>query len=177
MQRRHALHSPWPAGSVASRVFVVFPFPPAPSLFGGSGTGSRRSLAHHRRGHRSTRSNAAPHPLASDTQRRVGRIYVPLRMHPWVMQACHSTAFCHLGTARILRMLERFYWWIGKSICTRWWLRNCFGVPSTENAAADGPVAHHYLALARRARHRRQHRLFRPSPGDASRKYLHLAFH
>ena len=26
---------------------------------------------------------------------------------------------------RTLRMLERFYWWIGMSICTRWWLRHC----------------------------------------------------
>ena len=22
-------------------------------------------------------------------------------------------------------MLEHFYWWIGVSICTRWWLRHC----------------------------------------------------
>ena len=22
-------------------------------------------------------------------------------------------------------MLERFYWWIGMNICTRWWLRHC----------------------------------------------------
>ena len=46
-------------------------------------------------------------------------------MRPRVMQACHSTVSCHLGTARTLRVLERFYWWIGVSICTRWWLRNC----------------------------------------------------
>ena len=38
------------------------------------------------------------------------RIYVPLLMRPWIMQAYHSTASCHLGTARTLRMLERFYW-------------------------------------------------------------------
>ena len=37
------------------------------------------------------------------------RIYAPLFMRPWIMQACHSTAFCHLGNARTLRMLERFY--------------------------------------------------------------------
>ena len=33
-------------------------------------------------------------------------------------------------------------------------------MPSTENVAADGPVAHHHVAFSRRARHRRQHRLF-----------------
>ena len=33
------------------------------------------------------------------------RIYVPLLMRPWIMQACHSTASCHLGTTRTLRML------------------------------------------------------------------------
>ena len=53
------------------------------------------------------------------------RIYVPLLMRPWIMQACHSTASCHLGTTRTLRMQERFYWWIGMNVCTRWWLRHC----------------------------------------------------
>ena len=53
------------------------------------------------------------------------RIYVPLLMRPWIMQACHSTASCHLRTTRTLRMLERFCWWIGMSVCTRWWLRHC----------------------------------------------------
>ena len=37
------------------------------------------------------------------------RIYVPLLMRPWIMQACHSTASCYLGTTSTLRMLERFY--------------------------------------------------------------------
>ena len=37
------------------------------------------------------------------------RMYVPLLMRPWVIQACHSTAFCHLGTTRTLRMLELLY--------------------------------------------------------------------
>ena len=53
------------------------------------------------------------------------RIYVPLLMRPWIMQACHSTVSCHVGTTRTLRMLERFYLWIGMSVCTRWWLRHC----------------------------------------------------
>ena len=37
------------------------------------------------------------------------RIYVRLLMRPWIMQARHSTASCHLGTTHALRMLERFY--------------------------------------------------------------------
>ena len=53
------------------------------------------------------------------------RIYVPLLMRPWIMQACHLTASCHLGTTRTLPMLERFYWWIGMNACTRWWVRHC----------------------------------------------------
>ena len=53
------------------------------------------------------------------------RIYVPQLMRPWIMQACHSTASCHLGTTRTLRMLEWFCWWIGLNICTRWWLHHC----------------------------------------------------
>ena len=36
-------------------------------------------------------------------------IFVPLLMRSWIMQACYSTASCHLGTARTLGMLERFY--------------------------------------------------------------------
>ena len=53
------------------------------------------------------------------------RIYVPLLMRPWIMQACHSTSSCHLGTTRTLRMLEPFYWWVGMNVCTRWWPRHC----------------------------------------------------
>ena len=76
-----------------------------------------------------------PQPV-TDSQRPVGhaacmlddepvRIYVPLLTRPWVMQACHSTASCHLGTTRTLQMLGRFYWWIGMIIHTRWRLRLC----------------------------------------------------
>ena len=53
------------------------------------------------------------------------RIYVPLLMRPWIMQACHSDASCHLGVLRTLHMLERFYWWIGMDISARWWIRHC----------------------------------------------------
>ena len=53
------------------------------------------------------------------------RIYVPLLMRPWIMQACHSTGYCHLGTTRTLGMLERFSWWFGMNVCTRWKLRHC----------------------------------------------------
>ncbi|CAB1104650.1 unnamed protein product [Ectocarpus sp. CCAP 1310/34] len=53
------------------------------------------------------------------------RIYVPMLMRPWIMQACHADASCHLGAARTLSMLERFYWWVGMSVCTKWWVRHC----------------------------------------------------
>ena len=81
------------------------------------------------------RSRTLP-PTRSDKLNSVGRaacllndesvrIYVPLPMRDWIMQACHSTASCHLGTTRTLHMLERFYWWIGTNVCTQWWLRHC----------------------------------------------------
>ena len=54
------------------------------------------------------------------------RIYDPLLMRSSIMQYCHSTASCHLGTTRTLRMLERFNWWNGMNVCTRWWLRHCW---------------------------------------------------
>ena len=34
------------------------------------------------------------------------RIYVRMLMRPWVMQACHANALCHLGTARTISLLE-----------------------------------------------------------------------
>ena len=62
------------------------------------------------------------------------RIYVPLLMRSWVMQACHWSASCHLVTTRTLRMLERFNWWIGMSICTRWWLCHCLKFQARETS-------------------------------------------
>ena len=92
-----------------------------------------------------------PSPLlVPSTQRPVGRsacllndepirIFVPLLMRPWVVQACQSTASCHLGTARTLGMLERFYyWWVGMSICTRWGIRNCLECQRRKIVATDG---------------------------------------
>ena len=71
VERRHTLHSPWPAGIFGRRLLVVFPFPPASSLFGGSGAGYQRPITHHRRGHHPTRPTAVPQPLASGTQCQV----------------------------------------------------------------------------------------------------------
>ena len=64
--------------------------------------------------------NSTP-PPKPDTRSWVGRsacllndepirIYVPPLMRPWIMQACHSTVSCPLGTTRTLRMLLWFYW-------------------------------------------------------------------
>ena len=53
------------------------------------------------------------------------RIYVPLLARPWIMHACHADASCHLGVTRTLKMLERFYWWVGMEACTKWWVRRC----------------------------------------------------
>lgn len=51
------------------------------------------------------------------------RIYVPLIMHPWIMQACHANASCHFGVSRTLSMLEPCYWWTGMNISTQRSLR------------------------------------------------------
>ena len=53
------------------------------------------------------------------------RIYVPLLARPWIMHACHADVSCHLGVTRTLKMLERFYWWVGMEACTKWWVRRC----------------------------------------------------
>ena len=105
------------------------------------------------------------------------RIYALLLMRPRIMQACHSTASCHLGTTRTLRMLERFYWWIGMNVCTRWWLSPLLEVPSAENPTADCPLAHHLNASTGRFRCRRQCLLLRPPSGHTTRQHLHPAVH
>ena len=75
-------------------------------------------------------------PTRSDKPNSVGRaaglrnddpvrIYVPLLMRPWIVQACHLTAPCHFDTMRALRMLGRYFWWIAINVCTRWWLCHC----------------------------------------------------
>ena len=53
------------------------------------------------------------------------RIHVPLLATPWIMHVCHVDASCHLGVMRTLKMLERFYWWVGMEACTKWWVRRC----------------------------------------------------
>ena len=53
------------------------------------------------------------------------RIYVPLLARPWIMHACHADASCYLGVTRTLKMLERFYWWVGMEACTKWWVCRC----------------------------------------------------
>ena len=53
------------------------------------------------------------------------RIYVPLLLRPWIMQACHAHASCHLGVACTHSMLKRSFLWISTNISTRWWLRHC----------------------------------------------------
>lgn len=54
------------------------------------------------------------------------RIFVPALLRPLILQHCHSSVSCHLGVSRTLRMLERFYFWIGMEQCVRWWIRRCF---------------------------------------------------
>ncbi len=53
------------------------------------------------------------------------RIYVPMLMRPWIMHLCHAGTSGHFGAARTLRMLERFYWWVGMDTCSKWWVRHC----------------------------------------------------
>ena len=53
------------------------------------------------------------------------RVYVPMLMRPWVLHTCHATTSCHLGVTRTVRLLARFFWWIGMDISARWWIRRC----------------------------------------------------
>ena len=119
-------------------------------------------------------------PPAPGTQPSVGRmdcllndepirIYETLRMHPWVMQACHFTSSSHLRTSCTLR----FYRWIGVGICTHGGLCNC--LKCQERRRLRQVVR--WPTVTTPARNRRQERLRRSSPGIASTYYLYVAFH
>ena len=53
------------------------------------------------------------------------RTYVPLRLRPWAMDCAHKEAV-HLGEKVTLRLLHRFYWWIGMAESIKWWIRRCY---------------------------------------------------
>ena len=46
-------------------------------------------------------------------------------MRPWVLHTCHATTSLHLGVTRTVRMLARFFWWVGMDVSARWWIRRC----------------------------------------------------
>ena len=136
MPRRNALHHHRPAVSPSSRLLSCYLSHKRPSLL------DIQELAGKGRLHTTDDDivllvrNPTPPLTMSAEPSSVGRvacllndeptrIYVPLLMHPRIMLVCHSTASCHLGTTCTLRMLERFYWWIGMNVCTLWWLRHC----------------------------------------------------
>ena len=136
MPRHDALHLYQPAIGPAARFFACYPPHKRPSL------SDIQELADKGRLYTTDDDvillvrNPTQPPTRSDKPNSVGRaaclqsdepvrIYVPLLMRPWIVQACHSTASCHLGTTLTLRMPERFYWWIGMNVCTRWWLHHC----------------------------------------------------
>ena len=92
--------------------------------------------------------NPTPPPTGSDktklcwascllAKRRAGS-----QVRPLLMCACHSTASCHLGTTRTLRILEQFYWWVGVNVCTRWWHRHCLKcqAPNTRRLTVRWPI-------------------------------------
>ena len=131
MPCRNALHHYRPAVGPAARLLSCYPSHHRPSL------SDIQELAGKGRLHITDDDIALlvrnPPPDAPSSTGRAAcllndepaRIYVPLLMRPWIMQAYLSTASCHLGTTRTLRMLQWFCWWIDMNVCTRWWLRHC----------------------------------------------------
>ena len=63
------------------------------------------------------------------------RIYVQLLARLWIMHACYVDASCQLGVTRTLKMLERFYWWVGMEACTKWWVRRCLKCQARKHLA------------------------------------------
>ena len=50
------------------------------------------------------------------------RTYFPLLLRPWVMDCTHKEAV-RLEKKVILRMLQRYYWWICMADIVKWWVR------------------------------------------------------
>ena len=134
MPRHDALHLYRPVIGPAARLLSVLPLAQAPIPLRHPGAGEGRLHTTDDDLVLLARNPTLP-PTRSDKPNPVGRtacllndapvrIYAPLLTRPWIMQACHSAASCHLGTTRMLRMLEPFYWWIGMNVCTWWWLRH-----------------------------------------------------
>ena len=91
------------------------------------------------------------------------RGYVPLLMRSWIMQAGYSTAPCHLGMARTLRMLERFL--VGRNehvhpLMVAPWLE----VLSAEDTATEGLMTHHFYSPPSGAGHCGKRGLFWAKP-------------
>ena len=40
-------------------------------------------------------------------------------MNPWVLNTCHADTSLHLEVTQTVRMLARFFWWIGMDVSAR----------------------------------------------------------
>ena len=160
-------------------IFVVVPFSPAPSLFEDSGAGYKRPITLHRRRHRSTRPTAVSPPCAgrATPDRSYGLLF-ERRAYSHVCTAAHAL-LSHAGLPfhNFVPPGHRSHPAYSRTFLLMDWhehlhpvvVAQLLEVLSTQNVAADGPVAHHHVALAKRTRHSRQRRLLRPAPGDAPR--------
>ena len=77
------------------------------------------------------------------------RIYVPLLARPWIMHACHAGASCHLGVTRTLKMLERFYWWVGMEVLHQMVGTTLPQMPGTKILPPNCSMAYPLHALAK----------------------------
>ena len=142
--------------------------------------GKERAIAHHRHEHRPTRPTVVSLPCAGHVTPggsyglfTKGRAYSHLCVTAHAPLGQEGLPFhsflppwdgAHPAYARTLFFLVDQYELLHPVMVTQ-----LLEMSSQENTVADSPVAHHHDALARRAWHRRQCRLLRPSPGIASR--------
>ena len=59
------------------------------------------------------------------------RTYVPLSLRPWVMDRTYKDAV-NLVEKVTLRMLQRYYWWIGMADSKKWRIRRCYTCQATK---------------------------------------------
>ena len=74
------------------------------------------------------------------------RIYAPLPMRPWIVQACYSTASCHVAHAGAVLLVD---WHEGVHPVVA---SPLLEVPSAENPTADCPLANRLNACIGRFR-------------------------
>ena len=86
---------------------------------------NRKWLVRHPTRERVPRPNRKPGRYERLLGDELMRIYVLLRLQPWMMDRTHKEAV-HLGEKVTLATLGRCYYWVGMASSVKWGIRRCY---------------------------------------------------